>query len=321
MAMLTEFTPFTYHVFVLVVVMCIKYVVDHFVKLQPLRFFQFYCLQLNNKVNKSSNSPQQQTIAGLMALLITLAPISIILWLFADFIAVEYAWHGLLLYFSFGNFNLGKINKTVAQDLDAKKNSLVKDALAPFLLRETKQLSVVGLSKAAIEMHLLRSMQQIYVVAFIFVVLGPLAAISYRLILEMHYSWNTKLSKNKQFGFYSHIISQILQWLPSRLMALLILLSSVGRGGLLFWRLSRIHFFKLNSDFVISVHAFSLAVKLGGVAMYGENKVRKIAFNELGKQPEPRDMINALYKVNFAVLSSLFLLILFALAVQFVAQS
>jgi len=326
MTALTELSPFTYHVIILMVVLIIKSVASHFIAHEPLRFFQFYCLQLGKKVNNSKSSAAHQTIAGLSALLVTLVPIAIILWLFADFVAVEYLWQALLLYFALGSVNLGQINKIIAQALVVKKNNLAKQTLKPLLLRETDQLSQVGLSKAAIEMQLLRSLQQIYVVSFIFIFVSPLAALSYRLILEMHYCWNTKLPQYRHFGFYSQLFTQLIQWFPSRLMALLILLSTLGQGSLLFWRLTRCHFFKLNNNFVIAVHAFSLAVKLGGVAMYQKEdsqseKLRKISFNDLGKQPEPQDMIKATSKVNFSTYSSLFLLALLAIALQFVIRS
>jgi len=321
MTVLTELTPFTYHVLILMVVLIIKSIVSHFIAHEPLRFFQFYCLQLGNKVNNSKNSRKHQIIAGLLALLVTLVPIVIILWLFADFVAVEYMWQGLLLYFALGSLNLGQINKTIAQALVAKQNYLAKQTLNPILLRETEQLSQVGLSKAAIEMQLLRSVQQIYVVSFLFMVLGPLAALSYRLMLEMHYCWNTKLPQYKHFGFFSQQFTQILQWLPSRIMALLILLNSLGQSSLLSWRLTRGYFFKLNNDFVISVLAFSLAVRLGGVAMYQQEKLRKAAFNDLGRQPEPRDIIKATSKVNFSIYSSLVLLIILAVSWQLVISN
>ncbi len=321
MTVLTELAPFTYHVLILMVVLIIKSLVSHFIAHEPLRFFQFYCLQLGNKVNNRKNSTQQQTIAGLLALLVTLVPIAIILWLFAGFVAVDYVWQGLLLYLALGSLNLGQVNIGIAQALVAKQNYLAKQTLKPLLLRETEQLSQVGLSKAAIEMHLLRSLQQIYVVSFLFIIFGPLAALSYRLMLEMHYCWNTKLGQYKHFGFYSQLVTQLIQWLPSRLMALLILLSTLGRGSLLFWRLTRGHFFKLNNDFFIAVHAFSLAVRLGGVAMYQGEKLRKAAFNDLGKQPEPRDIIKATRKVNFSIYSSLFLLALLALSWQLATHS
>jgi len=318
MTVLTELAPFTYHVLILMVVLFIKSLVSHFIAHEPLRFFQFYCLQLANKVNNSKNSTQHQTIAGLLALLVTLVPIAIILWLFADFIAVDYVWQGLLLYLALGSLNLGQVNIGIAQALVAKQNYLAKQTLKPLLLRGTDQLSPVGLSKAAIEMQLLRSLQQIYVVSFLFITFGSLAALSYRLMLEMHYCWNTKLGQYKHFGFYSQLFIQLMQWLPSRLMALLILLSTLGQGSLLFWRLTRGHFFKLNNNFFLAVHAFSLAVRLGGVAMYQGEKLRKAAFNDLGKQPEPRDIIKASRKVNFTIYSSLFLLALSALCWQLV---
>jgi adenosylcobinamide-phosphate synthase len=317
MTILTELTAFSYQVLILIIVLVLKSAISHFVTHEPLRSFQFYCRQLGNKVNKSQNSTQQQTIAGLVGVLVTLVPITIILWLFADFVAVDYLWHGLLLYFALGNLNLAQINKSIAQALVAKQNYLAKQTLKPWLLRETEQLSSVGLSKAAIEMELLRSVQQIYVVGFLFLIFGPLAALSYRLLLEMHYCWNVKLVKFKYFGFYNQFIVQLIQWLPVRIMALFILFSSVGNGSALSWRLMRGQFFKLNNNFIIGIHAFSLAIRLGGVAMYQQKKLRKVAFNDLAKQPEPQDIIKASNKINVVIYSSLFLVAVVAIAWQF----
>jgi adenosylcobinamide-phosphate synthase len=45
-----------------------------------------------------------------------------------------------------------------------------------------------------------------------------------------------------------------------------------------------------------------------------------MAFNDLAKQPEPRDMIKATTKINLAVYSSLFFLVLLALIWQFLIK-
>ncbi|TYK66993.1 cobalamin biosynthesis protein CobD/CbiB [Colwellia echini] len=348
MIALSELTPFTYHVLILVAVLIIKAVVSHFIVHEPLRYFQFYCLQLGKKVNNSKNSSTQQIIAGLLALLITLVPITIILWLFDEFVEVEYLWQGLLLYCALGSLYLGQVNKDIAQALVSKQKHLAKQTLKPLVLRETENLSIVGLSKAAIEMQLLRSMQQIYVVSFLFVLAGPLTALSYRLILEMHYCWNTKLRKYQFFGFYSQMFSQLLQWLPNRLMALMLLLGCLGQGSFRFWKLTRHYFFELNNNFILAMHALSLSVRLGGVAIYLQEtdtpdaadkanphkegiekdhsliliteaeKLRKTAFNDTSNQPMPIDMIKASSKVNFSIYGSLFLLLLLAAAWQFI---
>ncbi|MBU2871024.1 cobalamin biosynthesis protein [Colwellia sp. E2M01] len=346
----SELTAFTYHVVILVTVLIIKFIASHFVVHEPLRYFQFYCMQLSKKVNNRNNSNAQQIIAGLLALLITLIPLVIILWLFAEFVEVDYIWQGLLLYCSLGSLHLGQFNKDIAQALASKQKHLAKQTLKPLVLRETATLSIVGLSKAAIEMQLLRSMQQIYVVSFIFIVAGPLAALSYRLILEMHYCWNTKLISFKYFGFYSQFFSQILQWIPNRVMTLMLLLGCLGQGSFNFWRSTKQHFFALNNNFIIAVHALSLSIRLGGVAIYLQEtsnadlddkanpeqnskhdeqaliavteaeKLRKPAFNDTSNQPMPIDMIKATSKVNFAIYGSLFLLVLLAVAWQYLSH-
>jgi adenosylcobinamide-phosphate synthase len=304
--------PFSRDLIMLFVVLVIKRCVDYFSVHQPLRFFQFYCLQLANKVNRTGNSIQQQTVAGCLALLITIVPIVIILWLFADFVAVAILWQSLLLYLALGSINLGKITKSIAQALVANKVYQAKQLLAPWLLRDVQQLSIVGLSKATIEMYLSRVTQQVYVVCFIYLCAGALAALSYRLLLEMHYCWNTKLVRFHSFGLFSQRLVKVIQWLPSRLMALLMLLSALGSNSVLFWRLTRMYFFKLNDNFVIAMYALTLGVKLGGVAMYDKQKLRKITFNDLAKQPEPRDIIIATAKVNFCLFVALVLLVVVA---------
>jgi adenosylcobinamide-phosphate synthase len=311
---LTEINYFSYQVLLLITVMLIKLLVSRFITHEPLRFFQFYCQQLGSKVNKTNNSTQQQCIAGLVAIIITLLPITIILWLFADFVALDYLWYGFLLYLAFGSFELQKINKTIAQALASNQNYVAKQALKPLVLRETEQLSSVGLSKAAIEMQLLRTLQQGYTVAFIFLVFGPLAALVYRLLLEMHYRWNSKLIAFSHFGYYAKTLVNVCTWLPVRLFTLLLLLLSVGRDFLLFWRLSKSYFFKLNNNMAILLLALSLEVKLGGVAMYQEEKLRRINFNDRAQQPKITDIIHANKQIKLVIGLSLFCLITLAIA-------
>jgi adenosylcobinamide-phosphate synthase len=313
--------PFSLDLIIMLVVLVINAVISYFSLHQPLRFFQFYCSQLANKVSRVNNSVEQQTLAGCLALLITMAPIVIILWLFADFVAVDALWQGLLLYLALGPISLGKITKSTAQALVTNKTYQAKQLLAPWLLRDVQQLSILGLSKATIEMQLLRITQQVYVVCFIYLCAGALSALSYRLILEMHYCWNTKLTKFHYFGLFSQRLVKILQWLPSRLMALLMLSTSLKSNSVLSWRLTRVYFFKFNDNFVIATHALALGVRLGGVAKYDHQKLRKITFNDLARQPEPRDIIIATAKVNFCFYATLVLLVVVVFCYELISLS
>jgi len=316
-------STFSYNLLVLLTVIASKALVSHFIHHEPLRVFQLYCDKLSNKVNKSTNSQQQQTIAGLIAILVTLTPIVIILWLFESFIAVDFLWQFLLLYIAIGSFGLKKINENIAKALIAKQNYAAKQTLTPWVLRETEPLSSLGLSKTCIEMLLLRTLQQGYTVAFIFMLAGPLAAIGFRLLLEMHYCWNTKLLKFNQFGFYSKYFVNLMQWLPVRVFSLLLLFISIGKNFVLFWRLSKGHFFQLDNNIAILLFALNLEIKLGGVAIYndgeqGKNKLRKTNFNDLARQPQITDIIHANNKVNTIIWFSLLLVICIAISIELV---
>lgn len=320
---LPTLSSFSYQLLILLTTVVSKTVISHFITHEPLRFFQFYCQQLSNKVNKPQNSHQQQTIAGLIAIVITLAPIIIILWLFAAFIAVDFLWQVCLLYLALGAFGLSKINTQVAKALVAKQNNLAKQTLKPWLLRETEALSPLGLSKAAIEMKLLRTLGQGYTVAVLFMLAGPLTALAYRLLLEMHYCWNSKLDKYRYFGFYSKLFVSLLQWLPVRIFFLLLIFSHLGHQFLLFWRLSKAQFLSLNNTLALLIFALSLQIKLGGVAMYKNNygksqKLRKTSVNDLARQPQASDIVHANNKINYLLWLSLLLLVFSAIGIELV---
>ena len=323
MADFVTLSPFSNQLLILLLVIGSKATISHFIRHEPLRFFQFYCQKLSDKVNKPQNSSQQQTIAGFIAILVTLLPITIILYLFEAFIEVKFLWQALLLYIAMGSFGLAQTNKVIAQALVAKQNYFAKQTLKPWVLRETDSLSTLGLSKSSIEMQILRTLQQGYSVVIIFLIAGPLAALTYRLLLEMHYCWNTKLVSNQYFGLYSKRLVGLLQWLPVRIFALLILFTSIGKNFVLFFHLSKQHFFQLNNNIALLLLSLNLEIKLGGVALYhdknqSKQKLRKISFNELARQPEVTDIIHASNKIRSIIYLSLFFIIFVACTFELV---
>ena len=304
---------FSDQVLILIAVLGFKAILSKYIQHEPLQAFQFYCQQLSRKVNNPNHSETHQAIAGLVAIVVTLIPLATILWLFSVFVAVDYLWQGLLLYLSLGSMTLKVKSKNIARSLVANKNYEAKQLLNALVLRDTTQLSVVGLSKATIEMQLLRTLQQGYVVAFIFIFLGPLSAFCYRLLVEMHYTWNPKRSQFIHFGFYSAKGVYLCQWIPVRLFSLLLLGLNLKQDSLLFWRLSKGYFFKLNNNLALSVLALVLEIKLGGVAIYQQEKFQRVSFNDLAKQPQATDIIHANKNIKQVVWFSLAMLIILAL--------
>lgn len=310
---------FSSMVLLLFVVILIKALVTRLVNHQPLRFFNFYCQKLSEKVNKTHNPVKQQVIAGFVAVIITLAPLIVILWLFEMFIEVRWVWQGFLLFLAIGPFNLATSSKSIAQALVANQNYLAKQTLQPLLLRETEQLSKMGLSKSCIEMQLLKMLQQNFVVIFYFLIFGPLAAFSYRLLLEMHYSWNIKQATFSSFGKQTTILVNIFQWLPVRLFTLIMLIMHSKQNLLLSWRLIKSKFFHLNNDIALHCLALNLQVRLGGVAIYQGNKLRKISFNDQARQPEPTDIIHTSNQLKYTLIAFAVMLIMMS-GVAFILQ-
>ena len=284
-------SPLTNNLILLISVILLKWLISYFSPLDTFRFFRFYCSQLANKVNKANNTQYQQKIAGLMSLLITLLTIVIILWLFESFIEVVWLWHGFLLYLAIDGFHLAAKGKAIATDLVANKKYEAKQKIKPLVLRECDNLSAMGIVKSFIEMTLLRQTQQLIIPCFYFIIAGPLMAFSYRLLLEMHYSWNTKQPRFNMFGKPALVLVNLLQWLPVRILSLMILFISLNSQIVLFWRLIRGHFFQLNNNLLIHCFALVNSIQLGGVAMYQGEKLRKTNFNQQAQQPEPKHII------------------------------
>ncbi|WP_206485225.1 cobalamin biosynthesis protein [Thalassotalea sp. G2M2-11] len=286
------------HIVVLFVVVVIKLLVSHHSQYTSKHFFYFYCQQLAKKVNKDSHSINHKKVAGAIATLITLLPIVAIVWLFEAFIAVPLLWDGVLLFFAFGPLMLNSVAKKEAEYLSQQNKYQAKQLLAPYVLRETEQMSPLGLTKATIEMLLLRKFQQQLIVGFFFLLLGPLMALSYRMLLEMHYSWNIKRTTYTSFGRFVNQLIAVLLWLPNRIFLFALILTSINRSTMLHWRLVKQHFFRLNNNIVIGYFAYCLGVQLGGVAIYDQEKLRRINFNTQARQPEAKHIIYAIKQLN-----------------------
>lgn len=303
------------HTAILAIVIIVKLIIAKFSgnlsATHGMQYFQFYCQRLSDKVNKSTNSDHQQKIAGLIALLITLAPLIVILWLFEEFVAIEQLWQVLLLYMALGHFNLSSLSNKISRALTNNDKQTAKSLLQENCLRDTRQLSAMGLSKATIEMQLIKHIQLHIVVSFCYLLIGPIAALAYRLVLEMHYSWNTKVAKFFYFGQASNFLMQLITWLPTRVYYTTYLLTTIGHNFFHFWRVTRQSFFQLTPNLLVELHALNLNIQLGGVAMYNQQKLRRLGFNTSGNQPLVTDINNSSKQLLIVDIALVILLIMF----------
>ena len=308
--------PFNQQCLLLVVVIAIHLVLQKALPHDPWRGFRFYCQQLAAKVNKPENGANQQIISGIIATVITFLPLWLIAWLFESLVALPELYQSFLLYLSLGFGSQFAQAKVIAGAITNNDNYSARQTLAPMVLRETDNLSALGINKATIEMQSLSYIQGTLVPIAIFLVFGPVSALSYRLILEMHYSWNTKLATMQQFGRFTHLLVSVLTWLPTRIFTLIGLLFSLGKQFWLVWRLISQYFFKLNNNLPLSLIAYHHNIRIAGVAMYQGRKLRRASFNDRGRQPEATDIIHVQrFLIGINVIMALTLMT-FALLIQ-----
>jgi len=313
---ITQLNNFSVQVIILIGIIILKASLAKFVDIKPLFIFFVYCQKLASKVNKPQHTTKQKTLSGFIALLITLIPLAIILWLFADFIAVPWLWHALLLFVALGEFNLSAISQEIAQALKAKQKHFAREKLSFFVLRDVDKLSFMGLCKATIEMQLLRYVQCYFVIAFYFIFISPLAALLVRLLLEMHYCWNRKQPSFNAFGKAVATVTALLQWLPVRLFALILVISNIGHNFIVSLKAFIQYFLQGNNNIILAIFSLSIERQLSGVALYEQQKLRKPCFNISAQPPTINDIFITRKIIHQISFFSLTLLIIIAITLN-----
>jgi len=170
-------------------------------KYHPLTLFRLIAANLAKKVNPSKpRSSAQRRISGSLSIIILLLPMLAIL-IFYEFIAQFPIFLELLMLVIALQFQkVVRQFKWTQRSIKQDKKVLARQHLSQIVLRDTNNLSPIGLGKAGIESILSRFFYQQFAVILWFVAFGGLAALTIRLLFELSQSWNTKLSHNQDYG-------------------------------------------------------------------------------------------------------------------------
>jgi len=242
-------------------------------KYHPISFIKALAMGMQAKVLSSeSGSIRQQQISGSLACIVLLLPFFAILVVFKYLSVYPIFFEALMLLVALRFQDVPKQTNKVTAALAKQQKMLARHALSQIVIRETAKMSPLGLVKANIESLLLRYSYQYCTVVFWYLLTGGVGALIYRLIYELSLSWNNKLPKFKYFGLPVRKLTNILQWLPSKLASLSVVIAVNIRQG------SRALFqpasYQCNHVFVLNLCGSSLGIELGGPAYYGQQKVR-----------------------------------------------
>lgn len=240
-------------------------------KFNPLTFARLLANRMAGKVNKDrSHSVMQQRTSGSLALLVLLLPLATLLLILLSFASFPFFFDALLLLIAIQFQGIRQRTSKVSRCLHRQQKALARDALAPLVLRETSNLSPLGIAKASIESLLLRYTYQYVCVVFWYLLLGGVAALCYRLLLEFSWCWNKKHRQFNHFGHPAAAMLTLLQWLPIRLSAASFALAEGIAGA---WRGAKQR--KVNQrSFLLAIIGGALGIELSGPVYYDKQKIR-----------------------------------------------
>ena len=242
-------------------------------KYHPISFIKLLATGIQAKVlSPERNSIGQQKISGTLACIIVLLPFCTLLEVFKYLSEYPVFFEALMLVVALRFQDIPKQTRRISAALTKQQKMLARHALSQIVLRETDNMSPLGMVKANVESLLLRYSYQYCSVIFWYLLTGGVGALIYRLLYELSLCWNNKLSRFKYFGQPVRGIVNILQWLPSKLASLSVVVAvNINQGSAaLFQRAS----YQNNHLFILNLCGASLGVELGGPAYYEQQKVR-----------------------------------------------
>lgn len=243
-------------------------------KFHPLSLLKVLALRMADKVLPSNNdSIKQQNISGGLAFVLLLLPVIAIIFVFIYLSEFPLFFEGLLLLIALRFQNIQSTSSKVSNYLWSDKKILAKQTLASIVLRDTDNLSPLGIAKANCETLLLRFNYQYSVVIFWFMLSGGAGAIIYRALYEYSQCWNIKLERFKHFGRPINTVVKYLQWPASLFTALSLCIVSMKFEAIK----ALISFKKVRSLrlYLLNLGGQSLNLALSGAAFYEQKKIRQ----------------------------------------------
>ena len=242
-------------------------------KYHPISFIKVLAMGMQAKVlSPQRNSIGQQKISGSLACIVLLLPFCTLLAVFKYLSVYPVFFEALMLLVALRFQDIPKQTRKVTAALSKQQKMLARHALSQIVMRETTRMSPLGMVKANIESLLLRYSYQYCSVIFWYLLTGGVGALIYRLVYELSLCWNNKLVRFKYFGQPVRNLVNVLQWFPSKLASLSVVLAvNISQGtAALFQGLS----YQSNHLFILNLCGASLGIELGGPVCYEQQIVR-----------------------------------------------
>ncbi|QJR80105.1 adenosylcobinamide-phosphate synthase [Alteromonas pelagimontana] len=159
----------------------------------------------------------------------------------------------------------------VVTALGQQKKLLARDMLSHIVARDCHALSEIGIAKAAIESLLLRFHYQYCGVIIWFILAGPVAALTYRMILLFAWQWHWRRPGFLYFVQPVRNLAKVAAFLPLCFSAFLLMLVTNPSTA---WRAAKRSPAKDTTSVLLALFGGGMGIRLGGPVMYHGSKYR-----------------------------------------------
>ncbi len=266
----------------------------------PLTLMRYLVQQMGRKVVPSSNyGPSQHYISGTLAALVLLAPLIICVAILVYMAQYPVFFEAIILVALLDFGYQRQQYKKVLGSVGRNKKSLAREMVQTITARQCNSLTDIGIAKAAIESLWLKFLYLYCGVIFYFVVVGPIGALIYRLLLLTSWQWHYRTPTMTFFAKPVRNLVYLLNMPPAAIGGLAALLVSHPIKGFRAIKRSPV---KDKTSLLLALMGGVLDVKLGGPAIYANKKIR---YPRVGGANEVKysHMLSAKSTINHAMIA------------------
>lgn len=194
--------------------------------------------------------------------------------------------------------SLGKESKKVYKKLVQDDLSGARLAVSMIVGRDTENLTVEGVTKAAVETVAENTNDGVIAPLIYMLIGGPILGFVYKAVNTMDSMLGYKNEKYLYFGRVEAKMDDVAGFIPARISALLMILASCllgmdGKNALWIWKRDRRKHASPNAAQTEAVCAGALQVQLAGDAWYFGKKHEKDTIGDPIREIEPRDILRS----------------------------
>ncbi|BEP28712.1 cobalamin biosynthesis protein [Helicovermis profundi] len=283
----------------------------------PVRFIGKYINFLEKKLNLDKYNKK---FTGLVLLLIVMTTVYILIfWILkiSSFNSIfKLIIESFIIYTIFATKCLSLEGKKIAIALKENNTEKARQLISYLVSRDTENMNEKDIVKATVETLTENIVDGIVSPIFFLAIGGAPLAYLYKSVNTLDSMVGYKNKKYIDFGWASARFDDLLNYIPARLGALLVVLSAFilrlnYKNSFKIMLRDRFNHSSPNSAYPESAAAGALDIELGGKASYFGKVENKPTMGDDNKTPNYRDIENSVYLVNLVSIISIVLLIIF----------